>query len=492
MRRHPSSSGAGPMIVLVIGALVPALLLWWVASWAGGKVDAAEDAVPESVDTVAPPTAAPPALSTGLLSLRRTASTLSNDLNFAAFQSSTTPLLDMVNGQSCAMVSLNGVVVGARNELVPIIPASNQKVLVAAVALDVLGPEFVFTTDLVGPAPSGGVINGDVFLVGGGDALLSGEWYEEAALDANPAFNTTPIDELARQLIAAGVTEVRGAIRGDGSRYDDEWYVDSWGEGVAGLEAGPYDALLVNDSRVRGAEQRSSDPVLAGATEFVRILGEQGITVSGGAAVGTAPAGAGVLASVNSQPLPAVLEEMLTNSDNNTAEMMVKEIGLAAGGAGTRQAGLDAMAANIAEWGVDTTGLVLADGSGLSLDNRVTCTTLIGVLQHAGSDSAVAAGLAIAGQTGTLASVFTETPVAGRLLGKTGTLNNFPIDADPPAVKTLAGYLPVEGGGSIEFALLLNGPTISDQSEYRPLWAQLATTLDSFPAVASPAALGPR
>ncbi|MBX7475485.1 D-alanyl-D-alanine carboxypeptidase, partial [Streptomyces sp. MAG02] len=112
----------------------------------------------------------------------------------------------------------------------------------------------------------------------------------------------------------------------------------------------------------------------AGASEFVRILGEQGIIVSGGAASGTAPADAGTLATLDSQPLPAVLEEMLTNSDNNTAEMMVKEIGFAVSGAGTRQAGLDAMAAKIVEWGVDTTGLVLADGSGLSLDNRVTCT----------------------------------------------------------------------------------------------------------------------
>ena len=150
------------------------------------------------------------------------------------------------------------------------------------------------------------------------------------------------------------------------------------------------------------------------------------------------------------------------------------------------------MSATIAGWGVDTAGLVLADGSGLSLDNRVTCTTLVGVLEHAGADSAVGGGLAVAGVTGTLASVFTETPMSGRLLGKTGTLNNYPIDADPPAVKTLAGYLPVDGGGEIVFALLLNGPTISDQSEYRAVWAQLATSLDSFPAVASPAALGPR
>jgi D-alanyl-D-alanine carboxypeptidase/D-alanyl-D-alanine-endopeptidase (penicillin-binding protein 4) len=117
---------------------------------------------------------------------------------------------------------------------------------------------------------------------------------------------------------------------------------------------------------------------------------------------------------------------------------------------------------------------------------------MLGVLQHVGFDSATGQGLAVAGETGTLVDIFGETPVAGRLRGKTGTLNNPPFDQDPPAVKALSGFLPVDGGGAIEYVLLLNGPTISDQSEYRSVWAELVTALDSFPAVASPAALGPR
>jgi D-alanyl-D-alanine carboxypeptidase/D-alanyl-D-alanine-endopeptidase (penicillin-binding protein 4) len=258
------------------------------------------------------------------------------------------------------------------------------------------------------------------------------------------------------------------------------------------LEAGPYDALLVNDARVLGDDQRGSDPNEAGAREFVRILGEQGIVVTGGFATGTAPDVVTTLATVDSQPLSAVIAEMLANSDNNTAEMMVKEIGLVGAGAGTRPAGLEVMGATIGGWDIDTTGLVMADGSGLSLDNRIACTTLLGVLQHVGFDSATGQGLAVAGESGTLADIFGDTPVAGRLRGKTGTLNNFPIDQDPPAVKALAGYLPVDGGGAIEFVVLLNGPTISDQSEYRPVWAELVTALDSFPAVASPQVLGPR
>jgi D-alanyl-D-alanine carboxypeptidase/D-alanyl-D-alanine-endopeptidase (penicillin-binding protein 4) len=243
---------------------------------------------------------------------------------------------------------------------------------------------------------------------------------------------------------------------------------------------------------VLGDEQRGSDPNEAGAREFVRILGEQGIVVTGGSATGAAPDDLPTLATVDSQPLEAVIAEMLANSDNNTAELMVKEIGYVGAGSGTRLAGLDVMAATIGGWGIDVTGLTMGDGSGLSLDNRITCTTLLGVLQHAGSDSATGRGLAVAGESGTLVEIFVDTPVAGRLRGKTGTLNNFPTDQDPPAVKALAGYLPIDGGGAIEYVLLLNGPTISDQSEYRPVWAALVTALDSFPAVASPQALGPR
>lgn len=488
-RRQPP---VNPVILLVGLALVPAAALFGVFRWADGKASASADAVPPPDPAAVAPPAPQPALSTGLLSFRRTAGELSRALNLAAFEGAVQPLLNAVNDRSCAAVSLDGRLVGERNLATVVIPASNQKVLVAAVAAEVLGEDFTYTTRLVGPAATGGVIAGDVYLVGGGDPLLSGEWYETANLDRFGAFNTTPIDELARQLAGAGVTRIEGTLRGDGSRYDDEMYAPGWSEGVAGIEAGPYDALLVNDARVRNEEQRASDPNLAGVRELVRIMGEHGITVTGGAGTGTAPPGATELASVSSQPLPALLEEMLTNSDNNTAELMVKEIGLSESGSGTRQAGLDAIARTIQGWGIDTTGLVLGDGSGLSLENRISCATLLGVLQHVGYESPVGHGLAIAGETGTLRESFVDTPLAGRLRGKTGSLNNVPYDQDPPAVKTLAGFLPVDGDGAIEYVLLLNGPMIVDQSEYRPVWAELVTSLNSFPAVAGPAVLGPR
>ncbi|MEY2959410.1 MAG: putative D-alanyl-D-alanine carboxypeptidase, partial [Actinomycetota bacterium] len=401
------------------------------------------------------------------------------------------PLLGAVDARSCVSVSVGGRLIGERNADIAVLPASTMKILVAAVALEVLGTEHRFVTSVLGPPIVDGVIGGDVFLVGGGDPLLSSDWYPGSGLDRFPVFNATSLDELARRVAAAGVREIRGDVRGDGSRYDDEFYVSSWGGGVAGLEAGPYDALLVNDARVLGDDQRGTDPAESAAREFVRLLGEAGVVVAGGAASGSAPAGTTEHARIESNALPLVVHEMLTNSDNNTAEMLVKEIGIATTGTGTRQAGLDAIAATMADWGIDTTGMVLGDGSGLSLDNRVTCRQLAEVLRRPTTATIISDGLAVAGSTGTLTDVFVDSPVAGRLRGKTGTLNNPPFDQDPPAVKALAGFLPVEGGAPIEYVLVLNGPTISDQREYRPIWAELVSALDTYPAVASPAALGP-
>jgi D-alanyl-D-alanine carboxypeptidase/D-alanyl-D-alanine-endopeptidase (penicillin-binding protein 4) len=168
-------------------------------------------------------------------------------------------------------------------------------------------------------------------------------------------------------------------------------------------------------------------------------------------------------------------------------------LGVHSGAAGSTDAGAAAMVATLQQLGVDTTGMVIDDGSGLSTDDRLTCRQLITVLgQHTPTD-AFAAGLPVAGQTGTLQDVFTDSPVAGRLMAKTGTLANAPFNADPPAVKSLSGYLPVDGGGLIEFAFVLNSPgTLTDQSVYRPIWDSFADVLAAYPSGPSAADLGPR
>jgi D-alanyl-D-alanine carboxypeptidase/D-alanyl-D-alanine-endopeptidase (penicillin-binding protein 4) len=486
-----SRTAVGPVVVVVLVAVVPAAVLgglWW---WADGRH---EPATTPPVAT-APDVDADPALSTPMLSLRRLPTAIQRDLAMAEFEDALAPLLAAVEEGSCASVSVDGLAAGSRLADQPVIPASVQKLLVAAVALDVLGDDHRFETTVVGAAPVDGVVDGDLVLVGGGDPLLSGDWYPTSNLERFAPTTITSLDDLADRVVEAGVSEVRGAVLGDASRYDDEWYAPGWGSGVAGLEAGPYDALVANDSRVRGDELRSADPAEAAAREFTRLLEERGVTVDGDPASGTAPDGANELASIRSAELADVIGEMLTTSDNNTAELLVKEIGFAERGSGARTPGLEVIADRLTSWGLDLDGVVLADGSGLSLDNRLRCDVVERILQLAPVDGALQSGLPVAGQdagAGTLGDAFVGTELEGRLQAKTGTLNNPPFNADPPAVKSLAGYLPVEGGSRIEYALVLNGPTISDQSEYRPVWDLLATALASYPTGPDVEQLGPR
>jgi len=479
-------------MVLGIVAVFPAVGFSALYRWADEQVPATDAAPEPSTTLVAPPPPADP-LANYFATFRRIPAQLSLELNVDHFRDEVAGFVGTLNDQSCVSIAVDGVDIGSQAAALAVIPASNIKIVVAAVALDLLGAEHRYTTAVVASvAPENGVINGDLVLVGGGDPLLTSAWYPASNLERRPVFNETSLDLLADQVVASGVIEVRGSLLGDGTRYDDEYFAPGWGAGVAGLDAGPYDALLVNDARVLGEEQRAADPSAGAAREFARLLRERGVVIGGEIGSGTAPAGSVKVTSVDSAPLTGVVEELLTNSDNNTAELIVKELGLEGAGRGTREAGLSVMAERLASWGVDLTGVVLADGSGLSLDNRATCTLLLEVLQRSGSDDTIGKGLAVAAESGTLIDEFVESAASGRLLGKTGTLNNPPFNEDPPAVKALSGYLPVDGGVDVQYALVLNGPTISDQSEYRPVWDRLADVLVSYPSGPTPAELGLR
>ena len=130
-------------------------------------------------------------------------------------------------------------------------------------------PSFQFTTSATAASPPvGGAIAGDLYLVGGGDPVLSSDWYPMSNLERYAVLSPTRLEALADALVSAGVTSVSGDVVGDASRYDDEYFAPSWALGVAGLEAGPYDALMVNDSRVLNDPLKSNDPAQGGGARI--------------------------------------------------------------------------------------------------------------------------------------------------------------------------------------------------------------------------------
>ncbi len=483
-----ASRRRNPYPGLIVVALVPALLFGGCWRFADGK---APDEVSVAVGDSIPVTSTPTTIHTPLLSVRRAPAVLSRESNSVTFQSELQPLLDSIDSNSCFAVSIDGEPVAAVNETTPLRPASNVKLITAAVALEVLGEEFVYTTTVNGVVGAGGIVTGDLFLIGGGDPLLSNEWWD-GPNQKFPPINVTSMEAFADAVKAAGVTAVTGSIVGDAARYDDEWYLPTWAPALRFSEGGPLSALLVNDSR-EAADLSSNDPVVGAATVLTQLLQARGVTVGGPPKEGVAD-GSPVVAKIDSQPLPALLEEMLTTSDNNTAELVLKEIGLASGGEGTTVLGLSKVMSTLQEWGIPLDGVTLVDGSGLSDENRLTCQALLAVLQHGSVDDAVGQGLPLGGaEGGTLFDAFQEgEPLSGVLRAKTGTLDNTDGVESKLGSKALAGYVPLPGGGAIEFALLLNGETVTNKSEYRPTWELLASILAAYPSGASPEVLAPR
>ncbi|MGD9702614.1 MAG: D-alanyl-D-alanine carboxypeptidase/D-alanyl-D-alanine-endopeptidase [Acidimicrobiia bacterium] len=420
-------------------------------------------------------------LGTPVLSVRRTPTVLSRDVVGHNLRTDLAQVVDNMGPSSCLVVESDGIDLVDERGAAPVIPASNMKLLTAAVALEVLGPDAVFTTQVAANVVDG-VVSGDVFLIGGGDPLLSVAEYPESQL--YPPFSVTSMEALADRVVLAGVRRITGAIVGDDSRYDDERYVPSWATDIPNREAGPIGALLVNDGRVYPRnELPGQDPAEAAAEQLQILLERRGVEVGAEARRAVRDAAAPVIASVDSVPLAEVVHEMLTTSDDNTAESLLKEIGLARSGAGTRAAGAAAVLETLATWGLPTDGMVITDGSGLDRTNVLTCELLVGVLEHVGANGPVHDSLPIAGTTGTLVDVFVGTPLQGKLRAKTGTLSG---------AKSLSGYYPAADGSVVLFSLILNGEKATVDGAWPALWTDLGNGLSAFPSGPAPDALAPR
>ena len=399
----------------------------------------------------APVAAGEPAAQTPVLSVRRAPELLIRAVGTAQLRAELDgilgdPQLGAAREASCLVVESSGHrLYDARSDR-PLIPASTLKVLTAAAVLTAFGPDAAFTTDIRAAQPAdNGVIDGDLYLVGGGDPLLSTADY--LATFRNQPQIATSFESIADAVVAAGIREIRGRVVGDHSRFDDERLFPTWrATYVADGDVGPVDALVLNDGflnyRPLDRDTITPDPAGHAAAALTLLLRARGVSV-GGSTSGVAPAGTTTITQIASPPMRQVVAEMLTESDNNTAEVLTKELGFRASGRGTWESGIAARHDALNRAGLPTSGFVGVDGSGLDRRNRVTCGLLQAALNKGGEP--LAEGFAVAGRTGTLSDRFLGTPVVGKLRGKTGSLSQ---------VVSLTGY--VDGRQRVAFSLVLN------------------------------------
>jgi serine-type D-Ala-D-Ala carboxypeptidase/endopeptidase (penicillin-binding protein 4) len=328
-----------------------------------------------------------------------------------------------------------GKTVFARHQALALVPASNEKLAVAYAALTLLGPSHRIETAVYGEGEQlGKVWKGDLVLKGFGD----------------PTLTKGDLRVLASQVRAAGIRQVTGGIEADESYFDTRRTGPAWKSWYYLNESPPLSALTVDRTRFRGYMQK--DPALAAARQFGLALRSVGVGVRGPAEPGVADPFAEQLATTESAPLSAIVRFMNTESDNFTAELLLKQLGAVDEGVGSSAAGAKAVVSILREAAIPLAGVRIVDGSGLSPRNRLTAAALIGMLVAAWHDPVIGPAfvrsLAVAGVNGTLEDRMRVPRVRGAVLAKTGTTSES---------SALSGYV----RNRFAFAVLQNGRPVS-------------------------------
>jgi serine-type D-Ala-D-Ala carboxypeptidase/endopeptidase (penicillin-binding protein 4) len=380
------------------------------------------------------------------------------------------------------------------------VPASNAKLMTTAAALEVLGDRYTIRTSVYQvPSPDGVVLR----VVGRGDPsfsdaqlnsltqqiaarsieqihqlIIDGSYFQGDAV--NPSWEWedvqsgygAPVNSLMLNENLMGLTLFPQAV-GQPLRvvWDDpaegnSWQVDNRSVTVAptaeeflavGRDLGRSRLLVRGQLRAGAASEAVAVAVTQPDRHFLqklrRSLRQQGITVQQARIATTpSPLAGEEIATITSATLPQLITEANQNSNNLYAESLLRTLGgkQSPEAESSLEAGLETLRSTLNRLGVQERSYNLMDGSGLSRRNWVTPTALIETLQgmarspHARTyrDS-----LAIAGEKGTLKNRFRDTPVAGKLHGKTGFMSG---------VTALSGYLEASDDSPLVLSILVN------------------------------------
>ncbi|MEU6125757.1 D-alanyl-D-alanine carboxypeptidase/D-alanyl-D-alanine-endopeptidase [Streptomyces sp. NPDC047123] len=395
-----------------------------------------------------------------------------------------------------------------------LMPASNTKLLTSAAAMELLGPDHRFTTDVRTDAPRrGSVLRGDLYLRGTGDPTTLAKDY----------------DRLAAKVADSGIRRVAGRLVADDTRFDDRRIGDTWGGDdessyyaaqISALSVAPdtdYDTgtviVEVEPGARAGARPRvkvtpktdyvhidlRASTVAAGGADTVAVERQHGnntITVSGTVPVGgdttkewvtvweptryaaavfrdalaahgvrvggatraglSTPKGARRLAAHHSMPLKDLMVPFMKLSNNMHAESLTKAMGYkATGRPGNWGDGLAAIGGYLKTAGVDPGTIRQVDGSGLSRKDNVPPGQYIELLRSAKGEPWFAdwyASLPVA----CAPDKFTGGTLRTRMCGTPAALNVRAKTGSLTGASALSGYVKDKGGRELVFSIILN------------------------------------
>ncbi len=346
-------------------------------------------------------------------------------------------------------------------------PASTMKLLTGAALLTKVNPNSRLTTKVVQ-----GTQKGDIVFVGGGDVTLSAR-----AAGVTTVYDGAPtVADLAAQIVASGYPVKRILL--DTSYWTGPDLADGWD--ASDVPAGyvtRMQPLMVDGDRKDPSKEDSSRtgaPAINAGKALARALGNADLPVS----EGTAKKGAKLLAAVQSQPMSVLLSQALLNSDNVLAEALARQVALALGGAPSFEGASQATVIALQDLKLDTIGLVMADGSGLSHKDMAPTSLLaqvmtLGVTGRIPALRGLLSGLPVAGVSGTLSKSEGRflTPASkagvGWVRAKTGKVD---------VTYALAGYVPDVDGRLLVFALNSNGVTAGKSLNAQDVFAAALRT----------------
>jgi D-alanyl-D-alanine carboxypeptidase/D-alanyl-D-alanine-endopeptidase (penicillin-binding protein 4) len=327
--------------------------------------------------------------------------------------------------------------------------ASSLKVLTAAAALAVLGPDFRASTRVVAGAEPGTIV-----LVGGGDLTLTRLPSGEEPIYTGAAH----LDDLAARTRTAWEAQFPGTpvtrIVLDSTYFGGQTWGDTWPPTERGTGwLSHITALQVDADRADPRvflSPRGDDPIGRAGAAFARYFDDVPVEQ------GTAPAGAAELASVSSQPLSTLIPQFLIPSDNSLAEMVARHVAIVLGVGNTINALATAIPQALDGYGIDTAGLRIADGSGMSRNNAVApsyfTALFLRIQAGEGTLGIIRDGLPVAGESGTLNysnRFFGENAVArGHVRAKSGSISS---------AYTLTGIIDAADGSTLIFAIFATG-----------------------------------